>query len=60
MGTLKFVSWNLELIAARERLRFLEDMEKNFDFDFLLVQEWARECENIEKPFVGEFRVITA
>ena len=60
MGTLTFVSWNLELIAARERLRFLEDMENNFDFDFLLVQEWARECENIDKPFVGEFRVITA
>ena len=53
------MSWNLELIAAKERQRFLEEMERLFDFDFLLVQEWARECDNVEKPYVGEFRVAT-
>ena len=53
------MSWNLELIAAKERLSFLEAMDRHFDFDFLLVQDWARECENVEKPSVGEFKVIT-
>ena len=48
------------MIAAKERLGFLEAMEKKIDFDFLLVQEWARESENVDKPSIGEFRVITA
>ena len=58
-NALRIMTWNLELIAAKERHRFLEQMESLYDFDFLLVQEWARECENVEKPYVGEFRVIT-
>ena len=58
-NTLKILSWNLELIAAKERQTFLERMEMEYDFDFILAQEWARECENLEKPNVGEFRVVT-
>ena len=58
-NTLTILSWNLELIAAKERQNFLERMEKEYNFDFILAQEWARECENLTKPNVGEFRVVT-
>ena len=56
---LTIISWNLELVAAKERMCFLENMERTFDFDFILAQEWARGCDNVEEPNVGEFGVVT-
>ena len=56
---LKVISWKTELIPSAGRLRFLQKADSAFDFDFLLLQEWARECDAGTDPAVGEFRIAT-
>ena len=59
MSDLRVVSWNTELVPKAGRLRFLERAEACFDFDVLLIQEWARQSDLGVENSEGEFRIVT-
>ena len=47
------------MIAKGQRRRFLERLEADFDFDFILVQEWSRQSDLGVDSELGELKIVS-